>query len=134
MTNDHKSPPALSKTHRRHLGRLIAARRLRPLATVIGVHAQTLASVAAGITTNASTTALLERRLAEIAAEAANTSAPEAASGIRWPAEWDPEEGWPEVGDGLTPDGTRTWAEVDRILREHGTSLEDVVAKLNGGA
>jgi hypothetical protein len=55
-----------------------------------------------------------------------------APSGVQWPADWNPEEGWPEVGDGRTPDGTRSWAEIDAVLREHGTSLEEVAGKLKG--
>lgn len=69
MTTNRKSQTTLSIIERRKLARLIEAHGLRPLAKIIGVHAQTLASAAAGIGTNRSTTALLQRRLAEIDSE-----------------------------------------------------------------
>ena len=69
MTTNHKPKTTLSIAERRELGRLIEAHGLRPLAKIVGVHAQTLASAAAGIDTNSSTTALLQRRLAEIKTE-----------------------------------------------------------------
>jgi hypothetical protein len=64
-SKSHELPKAL----RRRLVHLSQARGLRALADQIGVSPQTLASLAAGIRANASTVALVERRLAELATD-----------------------------------------------------------------
>jgi len=61
----HKLPARL----RRVLVDLAEQRGLRAVADQVGVSPQTLAAVAAGIAANASTVALVERRLAELATE-----------------------------------------------------------------
>ncbi len=59
----------LSENLRKRILLLTREKGLRALADKIGVSPQTLASIAAGIWANASTVALVERRLAELATE-----------------------------------------------------------------
>lgn len=64
---NHRLPDLL----REKLLLLVQRKGLRAAADEIGVSPQTLASAAAGIRANASTVALVERRLAELASEEA---------------------------------------------------------------
>ena len=59
----------LTKYQQEQVRKLIEQVGLRPAAAEVGVHAQTLATLAAGLTANRSTVALVERRLAEMAVE-----------------------------------------------------------------
>jgi hypothetical protein len=66
MQKAASKPHELPKALRRRLVDLSRTRGLRAVASQIGISPQTLASLAAGIRANASTVALVERRLAEI--------------------------------------------------------------------
>ncbi len=47
---------------------------------------------------------------------------------IEWPANWNPQEGWPEDKAAMV-DG-RTWAETDAELTKQGTPLEEICRAL----
>ena len=55
---------------------------------------------------------------------------PAAVAPIEWPQQWLPHEGFPLVSNGLTPDGKYTWAELDAVLRKHGSSLAERIEAL----
>jgi hypothetical protein len=67
-TNQKPQRRSIAPKHRRQIIDLLARFGLRRSAEQVGVHAQTLATLAAGVQANGSTVALVERRLAEISA------------------------------------------------------------------
>lgn len=60
---------AIGALERQQIVTLVEARGAAAAAALVGVHTQTLASLAAGFAAHRSTVGLVERRLAELAAE-----------------------------------------------------------------